>query len=38
VSAKAAAGEAACISACGTSVCVWAKRNIMRVTPAEADP
>src|ERR1700745_916243 len=31
VSAKAAAGEAACISACGTSVRVWAKRSMMRV-------
>jgi hypothetical protein len=38
VSAKAAAGEAACISACGTSVRIWAKRSMTRVTPADADP
>ena len=36
--AFAAAGEAACISACGTSVCVWAKRSMMRVRPSDADP
>ena len=38
VLAKSAAGEAACISASGTSVRVWAKRNMTRVTPADADP
>ena len=38
VSAKAAAGVAACIPAGGTSVRAWARRIMAPVAPCEADP